>query len=221
MRFPRALLGLLLFLPQMATAGLFSLGSQMPSAESVANFHPPASTRILDYKGRVIFDFYQEKRRPVPIESIPVCLRKAVVAVEDKRFYSHWGIDLARIPGLALSMEKNAGGIKGTSTITQQLARSMFLTPERSIARKLKEMALAVELERHYSKSEILEMYFNQIWFGGSVYGVEAAAEKYFGKTAGRLNPVECATIGAMLANPWPTRPTTIRTVCLPAATST
>ena len=94
-----------------------------------------------------------------------------MIAIEDKRFYSHWGIDLARIPGLALSMVKSAGGIKGTSTITQQLARSMFLTPERSIARKLKEMALAVELERHYSKSEILEMYLNQIWFGGSVYG--------------------------------------------------
>jgi 1A family penicillin-binding protein len=200
MRLYRALLiGLVAFLPQLAAAGLFS---GMPSAESVANFRPPASTRILDYRGRVIFDFYQEKRRPVPIESIPACLRKSVVAIEDKRFYSHWGIDLARVPGLALSMVKSAGGIKGTSTITQQLARSMFLTSERSITRKLKEMALAVELERHYSKAEILEMYFNQIWFGGSVYGVEAAAEKYFGKTAARLNPVECATIGAMLANP-------------------
>ncbi|MCX6841504.1 MAG: PBP1A family penicillin-binding protein [candidate division WOR-3 bacterium] len=202
MRLSRPALALVVLLPQLAVAGLFSFGTRMPSAESIANFHPPASTRILDCKGRVIYDFYQEKRRPVPLESIPVCLRDVVVAVEDKRFYSHWGIDLARIPGLALSMVKHAGGIKGTSTITQQLARSMFLTPEKSIARKLKEMALAVELERHYSKAEILEMYFNQIWFGGSVYGVEAAAEKYFGKTAARLKPVECATIGAMLANP-------------------
>ena len=192
-------LALVAFLPQLAAAGLFS---GIPSAESVANYRPPASTRILDYRGRVIRDFYQEKRRPVPLESIPAYLREAVVAVEDKRFYSHWGIDMARIPGLALSMVKRAGGIKGTSTITQQLARSMFLTPEKSISRKLKEMALAVELERRYSKSEILELYFNQIWFGGSVYGVEAAAEKYFGKTAARLDPVECATIGAMLANP-------------------
>ena len=198
MRLSRLLVAVAALL-QLAAAGLFS---GMPSAESIANFHPPASTRILDCKGRVIFDFYQEKRRPVPLESIPACLRKSVVAIEDKRFYSHWGIDLARIPGVALSMVKHAGGIKGTSTITQQLARSMFLTPERSVTRKLKEIALAVELERHYSKSEILEMYFNQIWFGGSVYGVEAAAEKYFGKTSARLNPVECATIGAMLANP-------------------
>jgi 1A family penicillin-binding protein len=202
MRTTRLLLAALVFLPQLAVAGLFSLGSAMPSAESVANFRPPASTRILDFRGRTIFDFYQEKRRPIPLESIPGCLRKAVIAIEDKRFYSHWGIDLARIPGLALSVVKRAGDIKGTSTITQQLARSMFLTPEKSISRKVKEMALAVELERHYSKSEILELYFNQIWFGGSVYGVEAAAEKYFGKTAARLNPVESATLGAMLANP-------------------
>ena len=200
LKLPRALLiGLLAFLPQLAAAGLFS---GLPSAESIANFRPPASTRILDCKGRVIFDFYQEKRRPVQLESIPLCLRQSVVAIEDKRFYSHWGIDLYRIPGVALSMVKHAGDIKGTSTITQQLARSMFLTSERSVSRKLKEVALAIELERHYSKSEILEMYFNQIWFGGSVYGVEAAAEKYFGKTAARLSPVECATLGAMLANP-------------------
>ncbi|MBN2465242.1 PBP1A family penicillin-binding protein [candidate division WOR-3 bacterium] len=194
----RPLLAIILLLPQLAAAGLFS---DIPSAESIANYRPPASTRILDYRGRVIFDFFQEKRRPVQLESIPSCLREAVVAIEDRRFYSHWGIDLARVPGLALSTVKR-GGIKGTSTITQQLARSMFLTPERSISRKVKEMALAVELERRYSKAEILQLYFNQIWFGGSVYGVEAAAEKYFNKTAARLDPVECATLGAMLANP-------------------
>lgn len=188
-------------LAQICAAGIFPFNG-IPSADSIANFRPPASTRILDCKGRVIFDFYQEKRRPVPLESIPRCLRDAVVAVEDKRFYSHWGLDFARIPGLILGTFRNAGSIKGTSTITQQLARSMFLTPERSLSRKLKEAALAVELERRYSKSEILEMYFNQIWFGGSVYGVEAASEKYFGKTVARLTPVECATLGAMLANP-------------------
>jgi penicillin-binding protein 1A len=189
-------------LVQLSSAGASWLGSGIPSAESIANFRPPASTRILDCRGRVIFDFFQEKRRPVPLESIPLCLRDAVVAVEDRRFYLHWGIDLVRIPGLVLSTLRRAGDIKGTSTITQQLARSMFLTPERSLARKLKEMALAVELERRYSKTEILELYFNQIWFGGSAYGVEAAAEKYFGRTAARLTPAECATLGAMLANP-------------------
>ncbi len=190
---------LLLVLLASARAGLFD---GLPSADSIANYRPPASTRILDCRGRVIFDLYQEKRRPVPLESIPFCLRAAVVAVEDRRFYSHWGIDIMRLPGLAWSTLRRAGSVKGTSTITQQLARSMFLTPERSLSRKLKEMALAIELERRYSKSEILELYFNQVWFGGSVYGVEAAAEKYFGKTVAQLSPVECATLGAMLANP-------------------
>ncbi len=185
-----------------AVAGVASLRSGLPSVEDITSFRAPASTRLLDCKGRVVADFFQEKRRPVPLESIPVHLREAVVAVEDRRFYSHWGIDLARLPGIAWGMARTGGKVKGTSTITQQLARSIFLTPERSIARKAKEMLVAVELERHYSKDEILEMYFNQVWFGGSVYGVEAAAERYFGKTAAALDPVECATIGAMLANP-------------------
>jgi len=106
MRLSRSLLTLALLLPQLAAAGLFS---GIPSAESIANYRPPASTRILDYRGRVVFDFFQEKRRPVQLESIPACLREAVVAIEDKRFYSHWGIDLARIPGVALSMVKRGG----------------------------------------------------------------------------------------------------------------
>ena len=193
---------LLASLCSVGHAGFLGLGSGLPSPESIASFKPPASTRVLDCKGRVIFDFYQEKRRPVALQEIPAYLRDAVVAVEDKRFYSHWGIDLVRIPGALWGAVRHAGNLKGTSTITQQLARSMFLTPERSVSRKLKEMLLAVELERHYSKNEILEMYFNQIWFGGSVYGVQAAAEKYFGRNVSDLNAVECATLGAMLANP-------------------
>ncbi|MEO0078830.1 MAG: PBP1A family penicillin-binding protein, partial [candidate division WOR-3 bacterium] len=124
------------------------------------------------------------------------------IAVEDRRFYSHWGLDVVRVPGALWGALRRAGDFKGTSTITQQLARSMFLTPERSLRRKIKEALLAIELERRYSKEEILELYFNQVWFGGSVYGVQAAAEKYFGKNIGQLTPVECATLGAMLANP-------------------
>ncbi len=178
--------------------GLFDL----PSPDSISNYQAPASTRILDYKGRVIADLYQERRRPVSLESIPLALRASVIAVEDRRFYQHWGLDVVRLPGALWGALRRAGDFKGTSTITQQLARSMFLTPERSIRRKVKEALLAVELERRYSKEEILELYFNQVWYGGSVYGVQAAAEKYFGKNVGQLTPVECATLGAMLANP-------------------
>ncbi len=183
---------------QAGRTGLFDL----PSPDSISNYQAPASTRVLDCKGRIIADLFQEKRRPVPLESIPECLRAAVIAVEDRRFYTHWGLDAIRLPGALWGALRRAGDFKGTSTITQQLARSMFLTPERSLRRKLKEALLAVELERRYSKEEILELYFNQVWYGGSVYGVQAAAEKYFGKNVSQLTPVECATLGAMLANP-------------------
>jgi 1A family penicillin-binding protein len=184
-----------------AVAAFFKLRSEIPNAEEIVRFTAPASTRVYDCKGRLVYEFFQEKRRPVALDSIPHWLTDAVVAVEDKRFYSHWGIDLARIPGLLWSVARNRG-LRGTSTITQQLARSMFLTYRRQIDRKLKEIVLAIELERHYSKDEILEMYLNQIWFGGSVYGVEAAALRYFGKPVRRLDIAECATLGAMLANP-------------------
>ncbi|MGQ9707828.1 MAG: penicillin-binding protein 1A [bacterium] len=180
----------------------FRLRADLPTPETIVNFKAPASTRILDCKGRVITELFQEKRRPVPLETIPTCLVDAVVAVEDKRFYSHWGIDLIRVAGSIVANILHPGSIQGASTITQQLARSMFLTPKRRLSRKLKEMVLAIELERRYSKQEILEMYLNQVWFGGSVYGVAAASDKYFGKHISRLQPVECATLGAMIANP-------------------
>lgn len=185
----------------MTGIGYFFLRRNLPSPETIVNFRAPAATRILDCQGRVVFEYFQEKRRPVPLETIPVYLREAVIAVEDRRFYRHWGIDMVRLPGAVLDALRR-GDIKGTSTITQQLARCMFLTPERSIGRKLREMVLAIELERHYSKQEILEMYFNQIWLGGPVYGVATAAERYFGKHISQLDPVECATLGAMIANP-------------------
>ncbi|MEO0068641.1 MAG: PBP1A family penicillin-binding protein [candidate division WOR-3 bacterium] len=189
------------------TVAFFALGylrlrAELPSPESIINFKAPASTTILDCRGRVIAEFFVERRRPVPLESIPPHLVRGVVAVEDKRFYSHWGIDLIRVGGSIVANILHPQNLQGASTITQQLARSMFLTPKRNLARKLKEMILAVELERHYSKEEILEMYLNQVWFGGSVYGVAAASERYFGKHIARLNPVECATLGAMIANP-------------------
>ncbi len=182
--------------------GLLRLRAGLPAPEEIASFRAPASTRVYDCKDRLVHEFYQERRSPVPLETIPQYLKDAVIVVEDKRFYSHWGIDLARIPGVVWGFIRNPGQVRGTSTITQQLARSMFLSYRRSIDRKVKEAILAVEIERHYSKSEILEMYLNQIWFGGSVYGVQSAAWRYFGKHVSKLDLAECATLAAMLANP-------------------
>lgn len=201
-RWPVLLLLAVALVAASSVAAVAGLRTGLPSIDDIAAFRAPASTRVLDRKGRTIADFYMEKRRPVPLESIPIHLRSSVVAVEDHRFYQHWGIDLARLPGIAWGAVRTGGRVFGTSTITQQLARSMFLTPDRTLTRKAKEMLVAVEIERQYSKDEILEMYFNQVWFGGSVYGVQAAAERYFGKPVSALDPVECATIGAMLANP-------------------
>ncbi len=191
----------------LLTGGLLVLGylrlrADLPAPETIINYKAPASTRLLDCRGRVISEFFQEKRRPVPLETIPEYLVRSVVAVEDKRFYSHWGIDLIRVAGSIVANLLHPRNLQGASTITQQLARSMFLTPRRQLSRKLKEMVLAIELERHYSKEEILEMYLNQVWFGGSIYGVAAASERYFGKHISRLDPAECATLGAMIANP-------------------
>ncbi|MEO0071018.1 MAG: PBP1A family penicillin-binding protein [candidate division WOR-3 bacterium] len=186
----------------IATGGYFWLRSDLPTPETIVNFKAPASTRILDCQGRVISELFQEKRRPVPLETIPQDLIVVVVTVEDKRFFSHWGIDLIRVMGSIIANILHPKNLQGASTITQQLARSMFLTPKRHLSRKLKEMVLAIELERHYSKQEILEMYLNQVWFGGSTYGVAAASEKYFGKHISRLDPLECATLGAIIANP-------------------
>lgn len=186
----------------VALLGYAKLRADLPTPETIVNFKAPASTRILDCKNRVIAELFQEKRRPVPLETIPSYLIDGVVAVEDKRFYRHWGIDLIRVAGSLVANILHPNNLQGASTITQQLARSMFLTPKRRLSRKLKEMVLALELERHYSKQEILEMYLNQVWFGGSVYGVAAASEKYFGKHVSRLDYVECATLGAMIANP-------------------
>ncbi|MEO0078710.1 MAG: PBP1A family penicillin-binding protein [candidate division WOR-3 bacterium] len=201
----RALLITIVVLVALLTAGFAGyvhVRTGLPSPETIENYRAPASTRVLDCRGRLVAEFFQERRRPVPLETIPEALRVSVVAVEDKRFYSHWGIDLIRVCGSIIANAAHPRRLQGASTITQQLARSMFLTYERKLTRKLREMALAIELERRYSKPEILEMYLNQVWFGGSVYGVAAAAERYFGKPVSRLDPTECATLGAMLANP-------------------
>ncbi len=186
----------------LCVAGYMKLRAGLPAADEIAEFRAPASTRVFDCKGRLVHEFFQEKRRPVSLDTVPEYLKRALIAVEDRRFYSHWGIDVVRIPGLLWWMVRHPGKLKGTSTITQQLARSMFLTYRRRLDRKLKEMILAVELEKQFSKDEIFEMYLNQIWYGGSIYGVQAAAERYFGKHVSDLNLAECATLAALVANP-------------------
>jgi penicillin-binding protein 1A len=174
------------------------LSPGLPSAEEIKEFRPAASTKIFDCKGKFVCEFYQQRRTPVPLEQIPQHLKDALIVVEDKRFYSHWGIDIIRIFGSAFYNLKSMRKAQGASTITQQLARNMFLTQEKSFVRKFKEMLVAFELERAYSKDEILELYLNQVWFGQGVYGVEAASQVYFNKSVKDLSLSQCALIAAL-----------------------
>jgi penicillin-binding protein 1A len=170
-----------------------------PSHQTI---RPPVKTLVYDLKGRVLHEFYKENRSPVPLRSIPPQLVNATLATEDRSFYSHWGVDLWGIARAALTDVVHFRRTQGGSTITQQLARNLFLTHERTFTRKVKEIALAIEIERKYSKDEILEMYFNQIYFGEGAYGVDAAAKTYFDKPLPQLTLAECALLAGLPANP-------------------
>ena len=178
------------------------LRQDLPTPEQVASVQAPVKTLVYDARGRVLHEFYRENRSPVPLKSIPRNLVNATLSTEDRNFYRHWGVDLWGIARAAATDVLHRRRAQGGSTITQQLARNLFLTHERTFARKLKEVALAVELERNYSKNQILEMYFNQIYFGEGAYGVEAAAKTYFGKPLGELTLSECALLAGIPANP-------------------
>src|SRR5262249_10148932 len=170
-----------------------------PSGQPIST---PVKTMVYDIKGRVLHEFYKENRSPVPLRSIPRNLVNATIATEDRSFYTHWGVDLWGIARAAITDIAHLRRTQGGSTITQQLARNLFLTHERTMTRKIKETALAIQIERRYSKDEILEMYFNQIYFGEGAYGVDAAAKTYFDKPVTQLTLPECALLAGLPANP-------------------
>ena len=156
---------------------------------------PQQTSKVYAADGRLITEFGIERRTVVRLGEMPLPLRQAFIATEDKRFYSHHGIDFVRFPGAVLNR------FRGFSTITQQLARNVFsdqISRERSLARKLKEARVAVELERNFPKDTILELYLNQISLGPNVAGVEAASQVFFGKSARDLNVAEAATLAAL-----------------------
>ena len=161
------------------------------------------TTFIYDKFGNLITEYYGfENRIWAPIEEIPETLKKAFIAIEDARFQVHNGIDIKRIFGSVIHNLSN-DSIQGASTITQQLIKNTILTPEVSYKRKIQEMYLAIQLEKNYSKDQILEGYLNTIWLGGSNYGVKAAAQDYFGKELSELTLQECAMLAGITRNPW------------------
>ncbi|MFH0925308.1 MAG: PBP1A family penicillin-binding protein [bacterium] len=174
----------------------------LPQIESLENYEPSVVTMIYGDNNEVIAELYQEKRILVNLAQIPDYLKKAIVAVEDNRFYSHWGVDFKGVLRAIWADIKERRAAQGASTITQQLAKVLFLTSEKSIERKVKEALLAVQIEKRYTKDEILELYLNQVYLGSGAYGVETAAMTYFGKHAKDLGLVECAMLAGLPQRP-------------------
>lgn len=160
------------------------------------------STKILDRNGNTLYDvFANQNRTPVQLNDIPLYLRQATISIEDKNFYSHNGFDPVGILRGFLRIF-TTGRAAGGSTLTQQLVKNVLLTNDRTLIRKIKEFVLAVQIEKKYTKDQILQMYLNEAPYGGTSYGVEAAAETYFGKKVSDLNLVECAILAGMPQSP-------------------
>ncbi len=181
--------------------GVDQLSQDLPSLESLQTIDSPVKTIIFAANGDTLREFYTENRTLVPLNRIPRRLQQAVISVEDRRFYSHYGIDLRRLVGVVW-YNLVRGDRHGASTLTQQLARNLFLTPEKRIKRKLKEMILAVQIEQIYTKDEILAMYLNEIYLGKGAYGVQAAANTFFGKNIWDLTDAETTMMAGMIQLP-------------------
>lgn len=176
-------------------------GSSCPSVEALRDYAPPQASRVYDRRGKLIAHLAPERRIIVPLERIPAHVSAAFVAVEDRRFYRHDGIDVRRVLGAVVRNLRSFSYDQGFSTITMQLARNVFpqhLNRAKTLRRKLWEVVLARRIERSFTKSQILEMYLNQIYLGEGLYGVEAAAQGYFGKPAARLTADEAAMLAAL-----------------------
>ncbi len=186
----------------IATGILAMTLSDLPQVENLETYEPKSVTTILDIHGNVVHEFYREKRIPVPLEKIPVLVRKAFLVAEDWRFYDHFGIDLIGLFRATIKNLIEQRYAEGASTITQQLAKNLFLSPEKTLGRKFKEAALSIQIERRYSKNEILSLYLNQIYLGQGCYGVETASQTYFGKSVNKLSLAEAAMLAGLPKGP-------------------
>ena len=176
----------------------FHYSKDLPDVRELRNYHPSTITQIYSNGDEKIAEFYIEKRIMIPLEDIPLALKQASLAVEDSNFYYHFGIDPKAIFRAFITNLKAGRVVEGASTITQQLSKTLFLSRERTLPRKIKEAILAIRLELVFTKDEILEMYLNQIYYGHGTYGVEAASRNYFGKGVADITIAECALIASL-----------------------
>ncbi|MBV9554016.1 MAG: PBP1A family penicillin-binding protein, partial [Alphaproteobacteria bacterium] len=186
--------------------GYFAL--TLPDTDQLTAAERRPSVTILAADGSILATFGDLFGQPLTLKQMSPWLPKAVIATEDRRFYSHFGIDPVGLVRAAFADVKSGHLVQGGSTITQQLAKTVFLTPERSLGRKIREALLALWLERHFNKDQILEIYLNRVYLGAGAYGVDAAAHRYFGKSAARLNLYESAVLAGLLKAPTRFSPT-------------
>ncbi|MFH1454390.1 MAG: penicillin-binding protein 1A [Armatimonadota bacterium] len=197
---------IILFFAVFAMAfGMFLINyysKDLPNTGKLKYFNPTQATVLYSADGKVIGKIFQENRIWISLNQVPQTMKNAIFAIEDSRFYRHHGIDLIGIMRAFIADLRHEEIKQGASTITQQLARNIFLTPEVSFQRKIKEIVLSLKMEKQFSKQEILEFYLNQIYFGSGAYGIESAARIYFDKEAKDLNLAECAILAGMPAAP-------------------
>lgn len=210
LKFPRPRLTVPSLLVSTSVVGFFAVTlafwflilRDLPSPKTLTTRPQALTTRIFDRNGKLLFKFYKnENRSLVPLPEIPLSLRQATVAIEDKNFYSHSGISYR---GIARAIWRNlsTGSLAGGSTITQQLVKNTLLSPEKTLRRKIREIVLALGVELTFTKDQILEMYLNEVPYGGATYGVSEAAESYFGKRVQDLNLAESAFLAGLPASP-------------------
>ena len=180
---------------------------QLPSLSQLEQINPRLVTNIFDKDGQIAHEYFVERREWTSIDSIPLDAIHAVMATEDRAFYKHWGMNVWAIPSAIIESAMSGNKLRGASTLTQQLTKLLFLTPERSLSRKIKEMMTAIRIEQTYTKEEILEFYMNEVYLAGGNYGFQAAGKYYFGKPLDSLSIPEFAVLAGMLQRPETYRP--------------
>src|SRR5690348_9024802 len=197
----RVLFGLLVLVSVLVgtTAGLLLVyTTDLPQVDALENYRPSSITELYDDHNRTIGSFALQRRVVASYSDFPPVLRDALVSIEDKDFYRHSGINFWRIVGAAYRDIESGGKVQGASTLTMQLARNLFLSPDRHWQRKVKEAMLAIQIERRFTKPQIFTLYANQIFLGHGVYGFEAASEYYFSKPAKQLTLDEAALLAGL-----------------------
>lgn len=203
---------LILFLPVLLVAAAVVVTynhflPELPSLSQLEQINPKLVTNIYDMNGKIAHEYYVERREWVSFDSIPEKAIHAVMATEDREFYNHWGMNVWAIPSAIMESVSSGKKLRGASTLTQQLTKLLFLTPERSISRKIKEAMTAIRIEQTYTKQEILEFYMNEVYLSAGNYGFQAAGKYYFGRPLDSLTIPELAVLAGMLQRPEAYRP--------------